>query len=224
MAYVIRDVEMPLNKWDKKSIRPGPVGSVGDVLTSVRIKQSTPDMPFAYNKTFNPKNDVLRGSNVQDGQWHSFSDNGYNARVVEKRLGRNRTFKTTTGWYHQDIIPTDKYVEPKVMPMGRTGWNTQVAEILSKQGTMFQETPGGYAPPSGVLPRGNQYPRQVSIPTSEPKIMNYDVPVSAVDKTKLPKYSDIVTRLVNPLPMDINYSETGALNNINYNPLYAANY
>ena len=29
-----------LNRWDKDSIRPGPVGSVGDVNVQVKLKKS----------------------------------------------------------------------------------------------------------------------------------------------------------------------------------------
>lgn len=161
----------PLNKWDKGSIRPGPVGSVGDALTSVRIKQSSPDMPFAYDKTFNPDNDVLRGSNVQDGQWFSFSDHGYGAQVKRKKLNKNGSFKHSIGWMEQNIIPEARTTEPKVLDQPRQGWNTHVGEILQRQGDMFSSLPGGYGPTS--MTRGGAYPSiQTSLDTKIPQTNN----------------------------------------------------
>ena len=167
----------PLNKWDKGSIRPGPVGSVGDALTSVRIKQSSPDMPFAYDKTFNPDNDVLRGSNVQDGQWFSFSDHGYGAQVKRKKLNKNGSFKHSIGWMEQNIVPEARSTEPKVLDQPLQGWNTQVGEILQRQGDMFSDLPGGYGPTS--MTRGGAFP---SIQTSL--------------KTKIPETKQIVSSVV----------------------------
>ena len=162
MAFVTSNIQYPMNKWNKNFISPGPVASVGDVLTSVRIKQSLPDMPFAYSKQFNPSNEMKRGSNVQDGQWASFSDGGYNAIVKRARLEKEDSFKTVTGWIHQDIIPVDRLQEPKVQPQGQVGWNTQVAAIKTQRGSPFQELAGGYSPPEGVLLRGNQFPRIIT--------------------------------------------------------------
>lgn len=178
-SSLVADIKLPLNQWDKNSIRPGPVGSVGDTLTSVRIKQSMPDMDFAYDKTFAPKNAVLRGSNVQDGQWYSFSDHGYNAQVKRRKLHKNNSFKTQVGWFQQDVYPPEKMVEPKLMPQGRVGWNTQEAAILQKSGDMFADLPGGYKAPAGVLPRGNQFPRPVNLPIYDPfaKPQDFSKPV-----------------------------------------------
>lgn len=196
MAYVTTKIPYPINQWDKKSIRPGPVGSIGDVLTSIRIKQSSTDMPFAYDKTFAPKNDVLRGSNVQDGQWYSFSDGGYGAQVKRRKLDKNPSFKTATGWIQQDIIPTDRYVEPKPMPLGKTVWNTQVSEILTKQGTMFQESPGGYAAPPNTMFRGNQFPRPVNLTAINP-IMPTTAQVLTSVVTPMQDQATSITKPVN---------------------------
>lgn len=177
-------IKYPMNSWDKASIRPGPVGSVGDALTSIRIKQSMPEMPFAYDKTFNPETDVLRGSNVQDGRWESYFDGGYGAVTKKQRWNNNYTgFKTATGWIAQNIIPEQRTTDPKVGSQPRQGFETQAAAILNRQGDMFGELPGGYKAPAGVLPRGGMLPRTVnpeSIPKEVPgkdKWIKWDVPV-----------------------------------------------
>lgn len=150
----------PLNKWNKDSIRPGPVGTVGDVLTSVRIKQSYPDADFAWSKKFNPKNSMLRGSNVQDGRWVSFSDAGYNAQVKKKRLNKNGSFRTATGFVFQNIIPEARAMQPKLLDQPGQGWKNQAAEIMQRKGDIFTTLPGGYGP---IIPtRGGQFPRRIN--------------------------------------------------------------
>lgn len=152
-------IKYPLNQWDKKSIRPGPVGSVGDCMTAVRIAQSTPDMAVKYSRTFSDKTEPLRGSNVQDGDWASFSSGGFGARVVRSKIRNGTSFKTPLGWYKQDVVTEQRLTEPKVAPQGRIGFETQAASILYKSGSMFGDLPGGYSAPAGVLPRGGMYPR-----------------------------------------------------------------
>ena len=200
-------IKYPMNPWDKSSIRPGPVGSVGDVLTSVRIKQSTPDMPFAYDKTFGPSSDVLRGSNVQDGRCESYFDGGYGAVTKKQRWSNNYTgFKTATGWIAQNIIPEQRTTDPKVGSQGRQGFETQAAAILNRQGDMFGELPGGYKAPAGVLPRGGLLPRTVNpeaMPNEIPAPINFSDPVQA--KKPIPTVGGLLQSLVtNTLPVPAN--------------------
>lgn len=91
----------PLNRWANDWIQPGPVGSVGDVLTQERIKQSSPDFPFAYTPTFSTRNNVYRGSNVQNGTTGSFTSGGLGAETGEAGWDGKRDFKTDIGWFHQ---------------------------------------------------------------------------------------------------------------------------
>lgn len=157
---VINKFKSPLNKWDKNSIRPGPVGSVGDALTSIRIKQSDPDADFAWNIKFGPNTSMLRGSNVQDGRWASFSDGGYNAQTKRKRLNPPGTFSTSIGWELQNIIPEPRELQPKLLDQPGGGWKGQAAEILQRQGDMFTFLPGGYG--ATELTRGGAFPSLVS--------------------------------------------------------------
>lgn len=91
----------PLNRWANDRIQPGRVGSVGDVLAQVRIKQSSPDMAFAWDSTFGGHNEKRRGSNVQDGLMGSYTSNGLGAKVVEAGWDYRQDFKTAIGWFHQ---------------------------------------------------------------------------------------------------------------------------
>jgi hypothetical protein len=197
-------IKYPMNPWDKASIRPGPVGSVGDVLTSVRIKQSMPDMPFAYDKTFGPSSDVLRGSNVQDGRWESFTDGGYGPVVKKQRWSNNYTgFKTATGWIAQNIVPEQRTTDPKVGSQGRQGFETQAASILNRQGDMFGELPGGYRAPDGVLPRGGMLPRIVGSNQIQQTKMDWAKPVDA--RQAVPSAKEVSQSLVtNEIPTSAN--------------------
>ena len=160
----------PLNRWDKARICPGPVGSIGDALTSVRIKQSTPDMPIAYDKLFSAKNDSNRGSNVQDGSWASFADGGYGAEVY----ARKRQKKTNVGTFMQQMSSNDRSFESIVVPQPQVGTRTQAEAILLRQGDKFQIAPGGYGPEPGQLLRGGQVPRVVYTEGTLKQTMNPD--------------------------------------------------
>ena len=91
----------PLNRWANDFISPGAVGPVGDVLAQVRIKQSSPDMPFAWDSTFGDHNEKRRGSNVQNGTIGSYTSNGLGAETVESGWDYRGDFKTDIGWFHQ---------------------------------------------------------------------------------------------------------------------------
>ena len=160
----------PLNRWDKARIAPGPVGSIGDALTSVRIKQSTPDMPIAYDKLFSAKNDSNRGSNVQDGSWASFADGGYGAEVY----ARKRQKKTNVGTFMQQMSGNDRSFDAVVAPQPQVGTRTQAETILFRQGDKFQIAPGGYGPEPGQLLRGGQVPRVVYTVGTLKQTMNPD--------------------------------------------------
>lgn len=147
----------PLNRWDKGSIRPGPVGSVGDALTAVRIKQSDPDLPWKFSKAFSGTNAPNRGSNVQDGSYASYSDGGYGAEVEK----RKRQKKTHVGTFMQQMSGNDRTFQSIMAPQPQVGFQTQAQAILHRQGDKFQSLPGGYGPNPGQLLRGGQVPRVV---------------------------------------------------------------
>jgi hypothetical protein len=68
----------------------------------------------------------------------------------------------------QNIVPEARSTEPKVLDQPRQGWNTQVGEILQRQGDMFSDLPGGYGPTS--MTRGGAFPSiQTSLNTVIPE-------------------------------------------------------
>lgn len=153
-------------------ISPGNVGSVGDVLASVRLKQSTPDMALRYDGMFSGKRESAYGSNVQDGDSKSYTSGGGAPRLLDSRWTRN-TFKTNHGWRFQDIRVPDKNLEPVMGSTGQADWYNRVANIYQARvtGDAFLPLPGEYGPTSMV--RGSQIPR-----------------IIAVDKPTLPDLSD----------------------------------
>ena len=59
------DAIKPLNRWDYDSIRPGKVGSVGDVLITERLKASRPgDFIMDNAKLLKAQNVYNRGYNT----------------------------------------------------------------------------------------------------------------------------------------------------------------
>lgn len=165
---VLRTNTVTNNHW---TIRPGPVGSVGDVNMQVRLKHNMPDAPLRYDKQFSGKNLKYLGSNVQDGSFGS----GAPARTISRKMGIRNAEKTDIGWRKQDVIPVDRTTQPKFASLGPYTWNNQRAQVFRAKisGQAFMPAPMGYdkSVAKGVL-RGNQNPRVVltesgSVPTAE---------------------------------------------------------
>jgi hypothetical protein len=159
----------PLNVWDKYSLRPGAVGSVGDCLIGVRLKQSAPDLNPRYEVVFSGKNEVYYGSNVSDGRHAGFTSGGGVAKTMRKPLGYRQGFKTAVGWVHQDIAPVDRTRQPFQSSLGQFGWKTTMSNIYKAKttGDMFLPLPGGYAPKEGLVTRGSVVPRIVEQATAD---------------------------------------------------------
>ena len=138
-------------------ISPGVVGSVGDALGGVRLKQSAPDMPMRYEAAFAGVNTPITGSNVQDGFSYSYSSGGGPARTLESGWA-NRGFKTNHGWRYQDLRAPDTTLETLTLPTERYSWYNKIATIYEakRTGDLFLPLPGPYEPTS--LTRGTQYP------------------------------------------------------------------
>lgn len=152
----------PLNRWDKDSIRPGPVGSVGDVNLQVKLKTSSPDMPQRYEKAFSGKNEVWSGSNISDGQWTGYTSGGRGAITTTQPMPMRAGFKTPVGWMMENILPVDRSREAKMVPLGQYSWESDKARIYRAKttGDQFLPLPMGYNKPD--LPRGSQYPKIVA--------------------------------------------------------------
>lgn len=142
-------------------ISPGVVGSVGDTLGTVRLKQSTPDMAMRYEKAFYGKNEERLGSNVQDGNSVSYTTGGGPSRTLELSWD-NRT-RRNHGFAYQDLRQVDKRMEPIVGSTGRYTWNNKIANVIQEKltGDLFYPLPGLFAPTS--MTRGNQYPQVTDI-------------------------------------------------------------
>ena len=184
-----------LNRWDKDSIRPGPVGSVGDVNLQVQLRKSSIDLPERYDPAFSGKNEAWLGSNVSDGSYHGWTSGGRTATVIQKALSNNQTGgKTAVGWVMQNVVAADRSSMTKMTPLGRFGWDTTVGSVLraKNSGDMFLPLPEGYE--KSGLSRGSQYPRIIA------ESIGDGVPLPAADVNLTdPVFGDIGTIDV-PLP------------------------
>ena len=168
-------------------ISPGIVGSVGDVLGSVRMKQSAPDMPMLYDSDYYGKNEERVGSNVQDGFSYSYTSGGGPARLLDFNLNRP-SMKINHGWRYQDLRAPDKSLGERMGSTGRFDWYNRVANIYEakRTGELFLPLPGGYQPGDGV-PRGGQVPRIVA--TDVPMAPNADAKqIAEVDGNEIVGY------------------------------------
>jgi hypothetical protein len=175
-------IRAPVNIWNKDSIRPGPVGSVGDALVGVRLRQSAPDMEMRWDKNFSLKNTVYSGSNVSDGYSAGFTTGGGVARTLSTRWPKRQGFKSAVGWIKEDVVPMDRSRTALMGSLGQYSWDAQVGQIAraSSTGEMFKPLPEGYTIGQGVQPRGSQIPRIVAestgdgiaLPPTEQKIVD----------------------------------------------------
>lgn len=150
------------NNW---TISPGPVGSVGDVLVTPRLKQSAPDLPMRWSRWAYGQNAPYLGQNVQDGQVKSFNDGGTTARTVDGRIGGRRDFKTNVGWRVEDVSKPDTMVEPFVSSLGDYSWRNRVATTYEarRTGENFLPVPGEYILPPGEMTRGGNSVRVTDV-------------------------------------------------------------
>jgi hypothetical protein len=153
----------PLNRWDKDSIRPGPVGTVGDVNLQVKLRNSAPDMAQRYDKTYSGKNEKWSGSNISDGQWTGFTSGGRGALTLTQPMPVRSGFKTPVGWMIENIVPVDRSKIAKMVPLGQYSWETEKARIYRAKtsGDQFLPLPNSYNK-LDTVPRGSQYPKIVA--------------------------------------------------------------
>jgi hypothetical protein len=153
----------PLNRWDHASIRPGPVGKVGDVLVTPRLKHSAPDLPLRYDPSFSGKKAKRLGSNVSNGQAVGYTSGGGPARTFDTNWGGRRDFKTSRGWIHQDTRIADRTITPLVGTTPDYSWNNKLARtyMALSTGDKFMNLPGPYQLGAGDVPRGGSTPRTV---------------------------------------------------------------
>lgn len=153
----------PLNVWNKDSIRPGAVGSVGETNMNVRFAQSSIDLPARYSTIFNATQEKYLGANVSDGVHAGFTSGGGVAKTIRKAFGYRPGFKTAVGWRHQDIQPVDRSRTSIMGDGGQYSWQSKVAQIHNarKTGNLFTPLPGGYGQKKGEIDRGGNAPRVV---------------------------------------------------------------
>jgi len=137
-------------------IQPGSVGSVGDVLGSVRLKHSAPDLPLRFDPVFSGERESRIGSYVQDGM-----NGGCPAYTKDSNWGGGRDFKTQYGWKKQDLRVEDRRFEALMGEMPRYSWNNKIATVYEakRRGEMFLPLPGEYRLMPGEVPRGGMTPR-----------------------------------------------------------------
>jgi len=149
-----------LDIWDKSSIRPGPVGSVGDALVTSQLKSSLPG-DFRWSPLTKGKKEVRLGSNVQDGDYDSCDTGGEQPRVYDNFFGGERdSITTNVGWKFQNISSPDMLEEPIMGSLPQYGWRNQKASINNAaiSGEKFRDLPGGYKIGPYDVPRGGNVP------------------------------------------------------------------
>lgn len=162
------DAIRPLNRWDYTSIRPGPVGSMGDALLGEKLKASLPG-EFRWDPMTAKSNEPYYGSNISDGMKRGYSSGGGPPRTIDSNWGGRRRFETSHGWRMQDLRPEDRRIEPTVGALPQYSWRNKIATVDNARttGDMFPIPSGGVMQgPAGIM-RGGNYPRVTAVVNAE---------------------------------------------------------
>lgn len=150
----------------ERTAKPGGVGSVGDVKTSVRLRRSCSDMPPVFEKR------KSRGSNITDGNFQGMFRVSGPARVFDDAMYPHKR-KIAHGFRWHDIRPTDRLVVPKFG--GNPDYACRSKNVFKETDKGFSRMPGGFNPAPNTVSRGANMPRryviqgdQVSNPLVEP--------------------------------------------------------
>ena len=160
------DAIKPLNRWDYSSIRPGVVGSVGDVNLTTRYKSSLPG-DFRWDPESYGNKESLYGSSVNNGSQRSFNSGGGPAHTVDSNWGGRRNFKTRLGYIYQDMRAPDKLIEPVMGSTPQYSWRNKIATNYRARttGDLFPIPRGGVLEQPNGVTRGGMYPRVTDVVT-----------------------------------------------------------
>jgi hypothetical protein len=111
------------------------------------------------------KNLTHLGSNVQDGNSHSYDSGGMGSVVRDSNWQSGRSFKTRLGYVVEDITAPDNSVEPFVSSLGDYTWRDKIATVYEarRSGTQFLPIPGPYQLSAGEYARGGNSVRVTDV-------------------------------------------------------------
>lgn len=181
-------VPKPKHAQNHQIASPGIVGSVGDVNLTPRFKHSAPEMPLRWDPYFAGYNEIFLGSNVQNGDSTSYCSGGKFARTIDSNWGGRRGFKTSNGWFYQDLRAPDKIHEPMTGSTPQYSWNNKIATTYEAKitGDKFLPLPGSYILHPSQVPRGGQVPRIVD---DEAQELDADLITNIESKRPQTRYS-----------------------------------
>lgn len=146
-------------------IAPGPVGSVGDVLPTVRLAQSTPSMPMRVEPW--TLDNFMLGQNISDGDWRG----GGTARAYDSNWDADKPYVLKKQGYVFKNIEFDNLMEEPVMGSLEPSTVERQKRLAESRytGLQFKGTPGGYGIGAG-LPRGSNTVRVTDMHQADPTI------------------------------------------------------
>lgn len=162
--------DKPKQFSDFQQIRPGNVGSVGDVLSTVKLKHNTPDSNLRFYN-WGPS----FGSNVQNGDISNYEGN-YGPRCLDSNWGGRRSFKTSQGWIWQDMRAPDKLHETQTLSTPNYSFRNKIATSYNakRTGNKFLPLPKPFILSEDQVPNGGTSPvvRAVTSGTITPEKVN----------------------------------------------------
>lgn len=138
-----------VNQWNKNYISPGAVGSVGDIVQNVRLKQSCPELATRWE--FDKTDVKQRGSGVADGSVPNNYTDAFSSTTVNTNYYNSPNTEYVIGRRIQDLRLNDLAATTRELGAPQFGWRSTQA-VTSKarvMGDKFLPLPNGY-PRSGI--------------------------------------------------------------------------
>lgn len=146
--------DYPYQRWSDSFIWPGPVGSVGDVNITPKLKTSCIELPRRVEKAFAGNRMCHAGTMVQDGDEMNYY-HALGPRLIDSNWNSGRRRRIQNGWTKVDLQQPDMLTEPFVSQLGDYSWRNKVARVFAPQPDV--QPPGEYG--SSGIPRGGVVPR-----------------------------------------------------------------
>ena len=138
-----------VNNWNKHYISPGAVGTVGDVIQNVRLKQSAPELETRWE--FNRPQLEKRGSAISDGTVASNYTDNFLTNTVVTDYYTSPYQRDVVGVSYQDLRLNDLSPTTRQLGAPQFGWRATQASVNKAlvMGKQFLPATRGY-PKSGV--------------------------------------------------------------------------
>tara|TARA_R110002126_G_scaffold78877_4_gene196186 strand:+ start:642 stop:1256 length:615 start_codon:yes stop_codon:yes gene_type:complete len=197
MNEIVGRVPLDGSNWRAS---PGPVGSVGDTNSIVRLAQSNPEMPMRLAEW--TVNNQSLGANISDGYKRGNTSGGRAAETLDSAWINKGVTKRAQGYAFRNVEKPAMSREPTTISLGSYSADNRAANVweANRTGAAFSPVGAPFALREGDVPRGGLYPRVTDIelgdvPVGE-AVMSQRRSINRVGAAPLPLIDSAVTNQI----------------------------